>query len=71
MNDFLEDGSIRETEYKGQKLKMQDPYGFVVIEGVDGQYTTWAEAYKAIDAAIEKSALAKKATKAAAPTKSN
>lgn len=51
MEDFIViDDLIRTAEYRGFKLKMTDPYGFVQIAGVEGQFTSWSAAQKHIDA---------------------
>jgi hypothetical protein len=40
---------LRTTEYKGFTLTMKDPYGFVSVKGLPGQYTSFTMAQKYID----------------------
>lgn len=41
---------IRSSDYKGYRLTMKDPYGFITVSGIPGQFTSFTQAQKAVDA---------------------
>jgi len=66
VEDFIEMEYDRRAErtYEGYKMWVQDPYGFVRIEGLEGQFTSFAEAEKYIKGLVAFSKkIAKKASK--------
>lgn len=65
--DILNEDVIRDTEYNGYKLRTVNPYGFWVVKGIDGCFTSEGEAKKAIDSIVsakEKKPSTKKAAAA-------
>lgn len=49
--------SIREDNYRGVDIRVTDPYGYWIADGVDGYFTTRDLVEQAVDAYLHKQAL--------------
>lgn len=58
-HDFAEE-SVRDTVYKDVQLRMTDPYGYWRVDGIDGYFTNYDLAIKAIDQMLDAKAKAPK-----------